>query len=351
MISGKAVLLTGSLLHDIHAKTAHGLLRGGDRFEIVAAIDFLNAGKNVHDILDKNLKQVPILKNFKDFKDHKLSADYAIIGVATKGGVIPDSMRETIMEAIKMGMSIVNGLHEHLAEIDEIKTLAEKYDVKLYDIRKPKPFKDLRFWSGKIIEAKCAKIAVLGTDCALGKRTTARLLTEALKDQGKKAEMIYTGQTGWLQGGKYGFIFDATLNDFISGEIESSILECYKNENPEFIIIEGQSALRNPSGPCGSEFIVSGNLDGVILQHAPARAKYKDLNYHAYLPTLQNEIELIKMYGAPTLAICLNTTGLENEEAKEIAKNLESELSIPVIRPLDEGMARVIIELNKLSKS
>ena len=37
--------------------------------------------------------------------------------------------------------------------------------------------------------------------------------------------MIYTGQTGWLQGGEYGFIFDSTLNDFVSGELENAIRE------------------------------------------------------------------------------------------------------------------------------
>ncbi len=270
MISGTAVVITGGLLHSLQAKTAHGLLRGGDRFEIVAAIDDVNAGKNIHEILDSNLKKVPILSSFEEFKKQNLKAEFAIIGVATKGGVIPESLRETLKDAINMGMSIVNGLHEHLSTIEEITTLADKKGVKLYDIRKPKPFKELKFWSGDIVKVKCPKIAVLGTDCALEKRTTARLITQALVKEGKKAEMIYTGQTGWLQGGKYGFIFDATLNDFISGEIESSLIECYEKENPDFLIIEGQSALRNPSGPCGSEFIVSGNLEGVILQHAPS---------------------------------------------------------------------------------
>ena len=37
---------------------------------------------------------------------------------------------------------------------------------------------------------------------------------------GRRTEVIYTGQTGWLQGFRHGFIFDATLNDFVSGELE-----------------------------------------------------------------------------------------------------------------------------------
>ncbi|MEM1359258.1 MAG: signal peptidase I, partial [Bacteroidota bacterium] len=42
------------------------------------------------------------------------------------------------------------------------------------------------------------------------------------------------GQTGWMQGSKYGFIFDSTLNDFVSGELTHAILQAYKNEQPAY---------------------------------------------------------------------------------------------------------------------
>ena len=101
-------------------------------------------------------------------------------------------------------------------------------------------------------------------DCAMGKRTAARMLTQACKKHDINAQMIYTGQTGWLQGGQYGFVFDSTLNDFISGELEHAIITCNKETSPDLILLEGQSALRNPSGPCGSELLVSGNEHAFI---------------------------------------------------------------------------------------
>ena len=113
--------------------------------------------------------------------------------------------------------------------------LATQHNAYLKDVRKPKSRKDLSFWTGRVNQVSCPVIAVIGTDCAVGKRTTARLLTEALKNNGKKAEMIYTGQTGWLQGGKYGFIFDSTLNDFVSGELEDAIFNCFKNGKKQLI--------------------------------------------------------------------------------------------------------------------
>ena len=61
------------------------------------------------------------------------------------------------------------------------------------------------------------------------------------------------------------------LNDFVSGEIERAILECVDKSRPDLILIEGQSSLLNPSGPCGSEIILSGNAKGIILMHDPGR--------------------------------------------------------------------------------
>jgi uncharacterized NAD-dependent epimerase/dehydratase family protein len=100
-------------------------------------------------------------------------------------------------------------------------------------------------------------------DCAVGKRTTGTLLLELCRKNGIKAEMIYTGQTGWMQGLKHGFIFDATVNDFISEEIERVIIECDRESSPDLILIEGQSSLRNPSGPCGSDILLSGDVKGL----------------------------------------------------------------------------------------
>ena len=117
-------------------------------------------------------------------------------------------------------------------------------------------------------------------------------LVEAMRKAGYKAEMIYTGQTGWMQGAKYGFVFDSTLNDFISGEMEHAVVTCYHEAKPDIIFIEGQSALRNPSGPAGSEWIVSAAADAVVLQHNPARKQYKDMEFYpAYLPALKEKIK------------------------------------------------------------
>ena len=159
-----------------------------------------------------------------------------------------------------------------------------------------------------------------------------------MRRMGVKTEMIYTGQTGWLQGIKHGFIFDATLNDFVSGELEHAIISCYEERKPDIILIEGQASLRNPSGPCGAEFLVSGDLSGVVLQYIPGR-KYFRVNESLKLPipSLESEIELIAAYGQTVLAVCLNTEGLSLEEAKSFQTTYQKRLNLPIILPIEDG--------------
>ncbi|MFZ5971262.1 MAG: DUF1611 domain-containing protein [Bacteroidota bacterium] len=344
MQKSNAIIITAGHLDSNNGKTAHGLIRGTERFNIVGVIDDKHPGKDAGEVLDGKKRNIPIYASIEDFvKTGKEKAVYGIVGVATKGGIIPDSLRAILKTALQNNLSLVNGLHEYISDIPELATLAQSNGLEIVDVRKPKKVKDLHFWSGAIKQVKCPKIAVLGTDCALGKRTTARFLTEAMRAAGLKAEMIYTGQTGWMQGAKYGFVFDSTLNDFISGEMEHAIVQCWNEVKPDIIFIEGQSSLRNPSGPAGAEWIVSADADAVVLQHNPPRKKYKGLeDYPALIPDVKDEIALIKIYGAPTVALTVNTNKMTEAEARAYAKQKEEELGLPVILPLEDGVSRLV---------
>jgi uncharacterized NAD-dependent epimerase/dehydratase family protein len=344
MQKSNAIVITAGFLDGNNGKTAHGLIRGSDRFHIVGIIDHKHAGKDAGEVLDGMKRNIPVYASIEDFsKQSKVPAQFCIIGVATKGGVIPDSLRVLLRDALIHGYGLVNGLHEYISDIPELADFARSRGLEIIDVRKPKKVKDLHFWTGKIKNVHCPKIAVLGTDCALGKRTTTRFLTEAMKQAGYRAEMIYTGQTGWMQGAKYGFVFDSTLNDFISGEMEHAIVQCWEEAKPDIIFIEGQSSLRNPSGPAGAEWIVSADANAVVLQHNPPRKQYKDMEYYpAYIPEVKDEIELIRIYGAPTVAVTVNTSKMTEPEARDWAAQKEMELGIPVVLPLEDGVERLV---------
>lgn len=340
----KAIIFTNDLLDTFFAKTCHGLLRGTSRFEILGVVDCKHPGKDAGEVMDGRKRGVLVYATVDEFLSHcSEKPKFCLVGVAFPGGYLPDSCRRELIQAMKNGMSIVCGLHHFLSDDPDFQRVAHENQVSLIDIRKPRPTGELHFWSGEIYSVKTPRIAVLGMDCAVGKRTTGRFLMEACNHHGVKTELIYTGQTGWMQGYKHGFILDATPNDFVSGEIERVIVDCERQSRPDLILIEGQSSLRNPSGPCGAEILLSGNVKGVILQHEPARKLFADLeDLGCRIPPVKNEIDLIKNYGAETLAVTLSEEGSDEHEMVAAQKQLAQELSLPVIRPLIEGVEALV---------
>jgi len=265
-----------------------------------------------------------------------------VIGVATYGGRFTQTLLKDIRSALESGLNVVNGLHDHLCDDPQLLALAQRNDVNLIDLRKPKKASQLHAWEGTIYQVNTPRIAILGTDCAIGKRTTSSMLYQLCNEDGIKTQMIYTGQTSWMQGFKYGFILDSTLNDFVSGELEHAVVSCDKETNPDLILFEGQSALRNPSGPCGAEFICSGGARGVILQHVPGRKWFNPGNDKSPLPSLQSEIELIKLFGAKVLAVSLNTSELSDMTWQQAKLQISQSLQIPTICPREEGLSELL---------
>ncbi|MEM7051002.1 MAG: DUF1611 domain-containing protein [Acidobacteriota bacterium] len=343
MEAQSAVVLTQGLLATNFAKTAHGLLRGSDRFAVRAVIDERHGGRDAGEVMDGRAKGVPVFATLADCLATvgEPPPRWMVVGVAFPGGYLPAPAREQVRQALEAGLSVVSGLHQWLADDDELMALAAAHGGELLDIRRPRP--DLHFWSGAVLDLPARRLAVLGMDCAIGKRTTCRWLWQGCRRRGLAAEMIYTGQTGWMQGYRHGFLFDATPNDFVSGELERALLDCHRDTGAELILIEGQSGLRNPSGPCGSEMLLSGAVDGVVLQVAPGREFFVDFEDRGCrLPSIASEIELIRVYGVETWAVCLNGEGLSGRQLAEAQAELRAELGLPVIRPLDEGIDELV---------
>jgi len=256
---------------------------------------------------------------------------------------MPPELRKDLVEAAHAGISLVNGLHQFLADDPELVSIVQRRGAQIIDIRRPRPTAELSFWTGEALSLETPRVAILGTDCALGKRTTGSLLVHACRDVGLHAEMIFTGQTGWLQGYPYGFILDATPNDFVCGELESAILACQRETDPNLIFIEGQSSLRNPMGPCGSELILAGGANGVILQHAPARPFFDELEeLGCRIPPIEEEIELIGLLGAEVWAVTLSEENMVPEDSEDIRRRMAQKLGIPVVLPLRDDLGDLV---------
>jgi uncharacterized NAD-dependent epimerase/dehydratase family protein len=324
-------------------KTANGLVRYSEKYEILSVIDSTKAGLDAGAVLDGKPNGIPLCANLADaiaLAGHV--PEYFIFGVAPTSGMLSLAERSLLLDAMGLGMSIVNGLHEFLNDDPEFAAAAEAHNVTIHDVRRPHEKKNLRVFSGRISQVTCPRIAVLGTDAAVGKRTTATILTRALNDRGIHAVMISTGQTGLIQGARYGVALDAIPCQFCSGEMEAAVVDAFEGEHPDVIIIEGQGALSHPAY-LSSVFLLRGSLpQAVILQHAPARPRpgtYADVP----MPTPASEIKLIETFAdTKVIGLTINHECMTDAEVTSAIERYESELGIPATDALTRSVDRLV---------
>ena len=335
-IDGTAIVYCNKAFNTPEGKTAHGLVRFTERFEVVGIIDEKYAGKDAGEVLDGKTNGIPVFESFDEAMKH-ISPKNFVIGLAPDGGRLPADARKSIQKAIEAGMNITSGLHDFLTKDEALVALAKTHGCTIKDVRKTPDRDDLHFFTGKIEEVDCLKIAVLGTDSAIGKRTTAWIIVHGFRKANLRAELVGTGQTAWMQGAKYSMIMDSCINDFVSGEIEHATHEAWKNEQPDLIVIEGQGSLMNPAYPGGFEILAAGRPDYVVLQHAPKRLEYDGFpGYPMHpLPEQINAIEVIS--GKKVIAITVNHEQMEADEIDEACAQITRETGLPAFDVLAHG--------------
>ncbi len=327
----------------IDGKTANGLVRHSEKYEILSVIDSEKAGLDSGVVLGGEPNAIPICRDLADALAHIGSIpDYFIFGIAPASGMLSSRERGLVLEAIDLGMNIVNGLHEFLNDDPALAAASAAKNVEIIDIRKPRPKKDLRLFSGRVAALPCTRIAVLGTDCAIGKRTTSTILTRALNDRGVRTAMVCTGQTGLMQGARYGVALDAVPSQFCAGELEAAIIEAFERENPDVIVIEGQGALSHPAYSTSS-FILRGSCpDGVVLQHAPGRSHRCDFEQMP-MPTPATEIHLIETFSdTKVIGLTINHENMTDAEVSANITRYERELGIPTTDALTRPPACLV---------
>lgn len=331
----RALVLCEGHFGDANGKTAHGLVRYSDLYEIVGVVDSTLAGRDAGAFLDGKPSGVPIVATLGE--GLALRPTHLVIGVATDGGRLPPEYRPLLRKAIERGVHVVSGLHEKIEADAELSALARRHGVSLKDVRTVPPKEEQHFFSGKIDEVTCPVIAVLGTDSAIGKRTTARVLVKALNEQGYKAVFVGTGQTGRLQGAKYSIILDSLVNDFLTGEIEHVVWSAWRDERPDVIVVEGQGGLTHPGYPGGYEIICGARVKGVVLQHAPGRTTLDGFPQYP-MPDPAPAIAIAEaLSGHPVVAITINHEGLTREDVESWKKRYHDRFGKPVTDVLWDG--------------
>ncbi|MGW9684434.1 DUF1611 domain-containing protein [Flagellimonas sp. 2504JD1-5] len=332
----------------VDGKVANGLVRQSEKYIIVGIIDSSKTGQDAGEHLDGVSNGIPIFENIGHALE-ELSAipEYFIYGIAPIDSFLNNEQKEVIFTAMKSGMNIINGLPEFFNDDIQYTNVALKYGVTIQDVRKPPARENLHNFSGRIQEVKIPIIAIMGTDCAVGKRTTALLLVEALRNEGLNAVFVTTGQTGILQGSKYGVAIDVLTSGFATGEVENAILNAYEQEHPDIIVVEGQGALSHPAFTSSSAILRGAMPDAIVIQHPPKRKSYCD---YPKIPMLDlvDEIEMIEIFSkSSVIAITINHENMTPVELHHVISEYESEFNLPVTDVLMYGCDKLVKELIK----
>ena len=272
-----------------------------------------------------------------------------VLGIAGPGGRLGSDLVDDAEAALAAGMNVAAGLHQRLRDEPRLLELARARDLQLFDVRDPPP--DLAVGTGYARPGH--RLLTVGTDCSVGKMYAALALTAALKDRGVAADFRATGQTGILIAGE-GIPVDAVVADVLSGAIERL---APARQDGGWDVIEGQGSLFHPSFAGVSTGLLHGaQPEALVFCHRPGRVHMRGLPGRP-LPDpaecLQRNLDVARLTspGVRAAGICLNTSGLDPDEARRLCGRTAERLGLPCTDPVAFGVEPIIDELLCLEPS
>lgn len=270
----------------------------------------------------------------------KAGAKTLVIGVVNRGGIISDSWKSLLVEALESGMDIASGLHNLLCNEPELVAAAEANGRTLHDVRIPSiqyPIANGKKRTGK----RCLAV---GTDCSVGKMYTTLAMDREMKKQGLKSTFRATGQTGILIEGN-GVPLDAVIADFMAGSVEWLTPD---NDADHWDFIEGQGSLFHASySGVTMALIHGGQPDALVLCHEPTREHMRGLPDYQQ-PTLEElrdvALKLAHVVNpeCKAVAVSVNTQHLDEAAALAYLAEVEQQMGIPAVDPFRQGASRLV---------
>ncbi|WP_017652502.1 DUF1611 domain-containing protein [Fortiea contorta] len=318
------------LLHEgtcgSQGKTGLALLRYSEA-QIVAVIDHESAGKSLTELTGIQ-RDVPIVESVAAALEYK--PEVLVIGIAPKGGAVPDNYWHEIKDALDAGMSLVNGLHTPLATMKELNELLKPGQL-IWDVRKEPPNLDVA--SGLARNLPCRRVLTVGTDMAIGKMSTSLELHWAAKLRGWRSKFLATGQTGVMLEGD-GIALDAVRVDFAAGAVEQMVMR--HGRNYDIIHIEGQGSLLHPGSTATLPLMRGSQPTQLILVHRAGQTHNRN-NPHVPIPPLTKVIQLYEAVATaggsfaavPVVGVALNTAHLSEIAAQEAIAQTTAETGLP----------------------
>jgi len=252
-------------------KTANGVVMHSSLFDVRVVIDSTCEANDAGVALDNDAAAgIPVVDDMTAAMERAPDATALVVGVAPAGGALPPEWVEDIHQAMRGGCDVVAGLHVFLSEQPEWQELAEECGVRLVDVRKPPSENDLCIADGRSLDVDATVILTMGTDCAVGKRTTTFELYRAAEAAGLDAGWVATGQTGIMVGADRGVVIDRVPADFTAGVVEEMV--CAVADDHDYVFVEGQAALTHHAYSGVTLSILHGAApDAVVLVDDPGR--------------------------------------------------------------------------------
>lgn len=338
-MSQRIAVLTAGRLAESDAKTAHGVIRYGQR-DVVAVVDAEHAGGVACDVVPFVAKPTAVVATVREARD--LGATALLVGVAPVGGRLDAGWRAPILEAIELGLDVESGLHVVLGEDEELAAAARRHGVALRELRLAPD--DLNVPAGPASRPNVRVVHSVGSDCAIGKMSVTLELDREARRRGLGSVFVPTGQTGIAIAG-WGIAVDHVISDYIAGAADRLVRE--GAERGELLWVEGQGSLLHPAYSGVTLGLLHGSRpDGLLLCHRSGSTRIED-----YPDTPIGGLdELVRLYEtalawvhpAPVLAIALNTSSLEDDAARTEIARVEAETGLVSDDVVRYGAARLL---------
>ena len=313
-------------------KMAIGILRFCPN-PVVCAVDSAHAGRRISDFW-KLPRDCPVLGSVEEAR--AAGAEVLVLGTAPSGGRIPDSDYPHLDRAVALGFSLVNGLHDKLAA--RYGSLAPGQWI--WDIR-TEP-EGIGVAQGSAAQLCNRRVLMVGTDMSIGKMTAGLELYKEAQRRGTRAEFIATGQIGIVIMGR-GVPLDAVKIDYACGAMENAVMDA---ASADLIIVEGQGSLVHPGsaatlpllrGSCPTDLVLCHRARQTTLSRLPA---IRIPPLAALIRLYQDLAEAAGAFPRPrALGIALNTSQLEEAEARREIAQTAALTGLPVTDPVRYGAA------------
>jgi len=311
---------------------------------IIGVVDSTHAGKSMKELLEIP-RDIPVLENLQEAVSR--GAEVMVLGIAPSGGRIPENWTPVIKEALKAGLSIINGLHDLLSPIWS-NSIQNPKNQWIWDVRVPQFIPEIATAKAAALPNK--RVLFVGTDMAVGKMTSGLELYQELLNQNQKVGFVATGQIGITIMGS-GIPLDAFKLDHACGAVEQAVLEQADND---IVLIEGQGSLLHPGssatlplmrGSCPTHLVLCIRAGKNTLR-SPEHIVVPDLN--EFIALNENLATVLGTYPqAKVIGICANTSRLTKSEAKQFLTDLEQQTGIHTTDPVRFGVRSISTQLLK----